>query len=101
MPTYSTVAPSSGVSATKQVLIPAACAGMIGLAAIGGVQHSGGHICAPTEMCQPAVAILPDLPERNPSHPSPHHSYLPMATSSSTSTITISTSRAGETEENR
>jgi hypothetical protein len=63
------MAPSNDVSVAKKVLIPATVATAIGIAGLGGFQHTGERICTQAEMCQPEKIRLPDRHDPEPSIP--------------------------------
>ena len=75
-------APSGDASIAKKVLIPAAVAGAIGVAGLGGFQHTGERICTRSEMCQPEKIRLPDRHDPEPSIPL--HGQVTTLTPSST-----------------
>jgi hypothetical protein len=57
--------PSTGVSISKLVLIPAAA--VVGIASLSCFQPTGERDYARSELCQPLMKRLRDLPECNPS----------------------------------
>ena len=49
--------PGNDVGIAKKVLIPATVAAAIGIASLGGFQHTGERVCTNSEMCRVATSV--------------------------------------------